>query len=130
MAVGTTEDTPSDLDVLPPIEGGGGGGAPVDASYITVNDESAVLPNSRQLESSDGSIIITDNGPGDTIDITTSGGLTSPLTTTGDIWGYDSTDNRIPVGSDGQVLTADSSQALGVKYAPLPQQYPIYVYFA
>lgn len=44
-------------------------------------------------------------------------GLTSPLTTKGDIWGYDSADNRIPVGTDGWVLTADSTQALGVKWA-------------
>lgn len=44
-------------------------------------------------------------------------GLTSPLTTKGDVWGYSSTNARIPVGSNGQVLTADSTQALGVKWA-------------
>lgn len=45
-------------------------------------------------------------------------GTASPLTTKGDIWGYDTADNRIPVGSDGDVLTADSSQALGVIWSP------------
>lgn len=45
------------------------------------------------------------------------GGGGSPLTTKGDLWGYDTTDDRIPVGSDGQVLTADSAQGLGVKWA-------------
>ncbi len=46
------------------------------------------------------------------------GGSTSPLTTKGDLWGYDSTNNRIPVGTDTYVLTADSAQTLGLKWAP------------
>lgn len=45
-----------------------------------------------------------------------SGGASSPLTTKGDVWGYSTTDARIPVGSNNQVLTADSAQALGVKW--------------
>ena len=48
---------------------------------------------------------------------TVSGGTTSPLTTKGDLWGYSSTNARIPVGANNTVLTADSSQALGVKWA-------------
>jgi hypothetical protein len=48
------------------------------------------------------------------------GGDTSPLTTKGDVAGYDSVDARIPVGSNDQVLTADSSVALGVKWAAAP----------
>ena len=39
------------------------------------------------------------------------------VTTKGDLQGYDSAPDRIPVGSNGQVLTADSTQALGVKWA-------------
>ena len=46
-----------------------------------------------------------------------SAGSTSPLTTKGDIWGYDTANNRIPIGTNNQVLTADSTQALGVKWA-------------
>ncbi len=45
------------------------------------------------------------------------GGLTSPLTTKGDVWGYSTTNARIPVGSNGTVLTADSAETLGVKWA-------------
>lgn len=41
----------------------------------------------------------------------------SPLTTKGDLYGHSTVDARIPVGSDGQVLTADSTQPLGVKWA-------------
>lgn len=45
------------------------------------------------------------------------GGGASPLTTKGDVWGFDTVDDRIPVGTDGQVLTADSTQTLGLKWA-------------
>lgn len=41
----------------------------------------------------------------------------SPLTTKGDIWGFDTGNNRVPIGSNNQVLTADSTQALGLKWA-------------
>ena len=47
----------------------------------------------------------------------TGGGGASPLTTKGDIFGFDTADARIPVGTDNQILIADSVQALGVKYA-------------
>jgi len=45
-----------------------------------------------------------------------SGGTASPLTTKGDVYGYDTADARIPVGADGLALIADSAQALGVKW--------------
>jgi len=41
----------------------------------------------------------------------------SPLTTKGDLLGFSSADARIPVGANGYVLTADSTQTLGVKWA-------------
>jgi hypothetical protein len=41
----------------------------------------------------------------------------SPLTTKGDVFGHSTVDARIPIGSDGQVLTADSAQTLGLKWA-------------
>ena len=44
-------------------------------------------------------------------------GAVSPLTTKGDVWGYSTLDARIPVGANNTVLTADSAQALGVKWA-------------
>ena len=45
------------------------------------------------------------------------GGVNPPTTTKGDISGYDTTYARIPVGTNDQVLTADSTQALGLKWA-------------
>jgi hypothetical protein len=40
-----------------------------------------------------------------------------PLTTKGDLLGYDTAIARIPIGTNNQVLTADSAQALGLKWA-------------
>jgi hypothetical protein len=42
---------------------------------------------------------------------------TSPLTTKGDLYGYDTDGARIPVGTDGQVLKANSAAGLGVEWA-------------
>ncbi len=41
----------------------------------------------------------------------------SPLNTKGDIHGYSGSDARVPIGADTFVLTADSAQALGLKWA-------------
>jgi hypothetical protein len=41
----------------------------------------------------------------------------SPLTTKGDLYGYSTTNARVPVGTNGQVLTADSAAATGVAWA-------------
>ena len=48
--------------------------------------------------------------------IGTGGGTVSPLTTKGDLYGFDTDNARVPVGLNGQVLMADSSVPLGVKW--------------
>lgn len=50
------------------------------------------------------------------INAATQAGDPSPLTTKGDVAGYDTGDARIPVGTNDQVLTADSTEALGVAW--------------
>lgn len=42
---------------------------------------------------------------------------TDVLTTKGDVLGFSTAPARVPIGADGQVLTADSTQALGLKWA-------------
>ena len=41
----------------------------------------------------------------------------SPLTTKGDVYGFSTVDARIPIGANNTVLTADSTQSLGLKWA-------------
>jgi hypothetical protein len=41
----------------------------------------------------------------------------SPLTTKGDLYTYSTTDARLPVGTNGQTLTVDSTTATGLKWA-------------
>ena len=48
--------------------------------------------------------------------VTKSGG-SSPLTTKGDLYTYSTTDARLPVGTNGHTLVADSAQATGLKWA-------------
>lgn len=44
-------------------------------------------------------------------------GQRGPLTTKGDIWGYGPGNTTVPVGTDGQVLTADSLSTNGLSWA-------------
>lgn len=41
---------------------------------------------------------------------------TSPLTTKGDVYTYSTTDARLPVGTNNQIITADSTAATGLKW--------------
>ena len=42
----------------------------------------------------------------------------SPLTAKGDLFGYSTTQARVPVGNDGETIVADSSTSTGLRYQP------------
>jgi hypothetical protein len=65
-----------------------------------------------------GTIAIANGGTGQTTKTNAFDAL-SPLTTKGDIVVHDGTNNiRVPIGTTNYVLTADSAQASGLKWAP------------
>jgi hypothetical protein len=49
----------------------------------------------------------------------------SPLTAKGDLFGYSTTQARVPVGNDGETIVADSSTSTGLRYQAPVQQNPI-----
>lgn len=73
------------------------------------------------IEGANITLTVTDDVPGEEVDVTIAGSvITSPLTTKGDLFGFDTADNRIAVGTNGQILTANSAFALGVEWANAP----------
>jgi hypothetical protein len=56
----------------------------------------------------------TDGGTNVVAQVAGGSATTSPLTTKGDLWGYDTADARVPVGANGYLLVADSTDAQGV----------------
>ena len=79
-----------------------------------IQDESTTFTQRANLRFL-GDVTVTDVGGSDRTDIAILS--TTPLTTKGDILGFDTSDERIPVGTPGQVLTANTGAALGVIWA-------------
>jgi hypothetical protein len=102
----------NDLTDLPNIErylAGSGKQASRDYDLVELKDVSISSPSNAQVLKYNATTKKWENG--------TDASGSSPLTTKGDIYGYSTVDARVPVGADGQVLTADSTQVLGVKWA-------------
>jgi len=50
----------------------------------------------------------------------TNAGLSSPLSTKGDLWTWTTTNARLAVGTDGQLLSSDSTASTGLKWIASP----------
>lgn len=64
-------------------------------------------------------VTVTAVGNAITVTIPGGGGGSSPLTTKGDLYTYTTTDARLPVGTNGYILSADSGEATGLKWNSL-----------
>ena len=71
----------------------------------------------RLAKGSDGQVLTVDPSTHLLVWATPASGFADPTTTKGDLIAHGTTTTRLPVGSDGQALMADSTQALGVKWA-------------
>lgn len=61
--------------------------------------------------------VLTSDTSGNATWVTPASGFADPTTTKGDLIIHGTTTTRQPIGSDGQVLTADSTQTTGAKWA-------------
>jgi len=71
------------------------------------------------IEGTNVTLTVADDSVNDRINITiaATGGGASPLTTKGDLFTYSTIDDRLPIGSDGMVLVADSAETTGIRWA-------------
>ena len=95
-----------------------GNGTNVVMSTIQVADVPTLNQNTTGTAANvTGTVAIANGGTGQTTQTAAFDAL-APTTTKGDLIAYDGTDNiRLPVGTNGYVLTADSTAASGVAWA-------------
>jgi hypothetical protein len=96
---------------LSDIQGAGGFG------HI-IEDEATPLTPRAALNFVGANVVVTDDAGNDAT-VVTIAGAASVLTTKGDILGFDTGAARIPVGTNGQALLANSVQPLGVEWTTL-----------
>lgn len=113
----TGSDTNIDVNIVP----AGVGALTVNGTPVVLNGD---VPTTHSHPASEidataitDGYVLTADGAGNAVWEASAGGGASPLTTKGDLFTYDTGDQRLPVGTDGQVLTADSAEATGVKWA-------------
>lgn len=94
-----------------------------DAQKIAIRKNTGANVGTRArlnfIEGANTTLTVADDSGSGEVDITiasTAGGA-SPLTTKGDIYTFSTVDDRLPVGTNGQILTASSGASTGLLWA-------------
>lgn len=88
------------------------------AINLTVQDEGTLLTNRPTIMNFVGSGVVASNSGG-VVTITIAGGGTSPLTTKGDIYTFDTVNQRLAIGANATILMADSAASTGNKWVAI-----------
>jgi hypothetical protein len=123
-ATGLVTDIADAVDIRGATGSGGGGGGSHDPvtlagsfDYITISGQVITLHGIDLATDIAGTLPIGSGGTGQTTAVTAFDAL-APTTTKGDLIVHNGTDNvRLAGGTDGHVLTRDSAEASGVKWA-------------
>lgn len=83
---------------------------------LTIADNVVDEANLKVNSPTNDYVLTADDGEAGGMKWAEGGGGSSPLTTKGDLYGYDTEDARLPVGTNNEMLVADSTQTLGVKW--------------
>jgi hypothetical protein len=87
------------------------------ASWAGINPVSGLTPGTYGDTTHYPIVTVNEFGMITAIENQTASG-SSPLTTKGDIYVYSTENTRLPVGADGEVLSANSAEPTGLKFVP------------
>lgn len=83
---------------------------------VTTNDTTPSFLDTKIQAGNNITLNVLNPGADERLEIVSTAGGGSPLTTKGDVYVFGLSDTRLPVGTNGQVLTADSAETTGLKW--------------